>query len=399
MSNMDLERALEQFDTVEANLRRLEAVWHEINQLIPQGIAFFGGSLDPEQQRHRELLRAYHAIVVALPAIGDYRIENEPWDLNEIAQARLDANEVGDFEAKVYVEEKLDVPGREIGEYRAKLIQARRELVRDHLVRLIAEVDPLLTRLTVRVPSDREQIKDDDWDKLVETLSQIERLTGGMVPRKGRWKDMRRHLRIGQGVDLHDIARLDWPSVRAEIEANLYSELEPLPVEIADLATLVQAKPSGPVTTKLNWGAITDDEFERLLFNIVADASDYTNPQWLMRTNAPDRGRDVSVERVSSDTLSGTKNQRVIIQAKHWLSKSVAAPAVAEALAQVALWEPPRVHVLVIATSGRFTADAVAWIEKHNDAGKQPQIEMWPESHLELLLAQRPHLVAGFKLR
>jgi len=41
----------------------------------------------------------------------------------------------------------------------------------------------------------------------------------------------------------------------------------------------------------------------------------------------------------------------------------------------------------------------VAWIEKHNDAGKQPTIEMWPESHLELLLARRPHLVAEFKLR
>jgi len=35
---------------------------------------------------------------------------------------------------------------------------------------------------------------------------------------------------IGQGVDLHDIARVDWPSVRKEIEGNLYSELEPLPV-------------------------------------------------------------------------------------------------------------------------------------------------------------------------
>ena len=56
-------------------------------------------------------------------------------------------------------------------------------------------------------------------------------------------------------------------------------------------------------------------------------------------------------------------------------------------------------HALVIATSGRFTADAVAWIDKHNEAANQPTIEMWAESHLELLLAQRPHLAAEFKLR
>ena len=45
------------------------------------------------------------------------------------------------------------------------------------------------------------------------------------------------------------------------------------------------------------------------------------------------------------------------------------------------------------------TADAVALIEKHNNDGKRPQIEMWAESHLELLLARRPHLVSGFNLR
>jgi hypothetical protein len=33
-------------------------------------------------------------------------------------------------------------------------------------------------------------------------------------------------------------------------------------------------KPSGPVTTKLNWNAITAEEFERLLFNIVTSAAD-----------------------------------------------------------------------------------------------------------------------------
>jgi hypothetical protein len=396
---VNLEQALEQFDVVEANVHRLEKVWEEISQLIPEGGPSFTDGVGPEDQRYRELLRAYQKIIKALPPIGNCTIETVPWELNPIGQAPLDALEIGEFEAQLSVETSILAPGREIEEYRAALIQARRELVRDHLIRLIGVIDPLLQELVPVVPSDRQPIKDERWERLVDALRQVVRLTGSTMPGRARWRDLRRHMSIGQGVDLHDIARLDWPSVRKEIEANLYSELEPLPVTVANIADLVRAKPSGPVTTKLNWSAITDEEFERLLFNIVAEARDYANPQWLTHTNAPDRGRDISAERVSSDSLSGTRNQRVIIQAKHWLSKSIRPVDVSQALTQMALWEPPRVHVLVVATSGRFTSDAVAWVEKHNEASKQPVVEMWPETHLELLLAQRSHLTAEFKLR
>jgi hypothetical protein len=55
--------------------------------------------------------------------------------------------------------------------------------------------------------------------------------------------------------------------------------------------------------------------------------------------------------------------------------------------------------VLIIATSGRFTVDAVDWVETHNAGGTRPKIEMWPESHLEVLLARRPHIAAAFHLR
>lgn len=65
----------------------------------------------------------------------------------------------------------------------------------------------------------------------------------------------------------------------------------------------------------------------------------------------------------------------------------------------MALWQNPPVDVLVIATSGRFTSDAVAWIERHNETGVRPQIEMWPESRLERVLAARPALIAEAKLR
>lgn len=118
-----------------------------------------------------------------------------------------------------------------------------------------------------------------------------------------------------------------------------------------------------------------------------------------MRTNAPDRGRDLSVMRVTADPLSGVIRARVIIQCKHWLDRSVSASDVASLKEQLTLWEPPRVDVCVIATSGRFSSDAVALIERHNQSDRAMRIEMWPESHLERLLAARPHLIGEFRLR
>jgi hypothetical protein len=152
------------------------------------------------------------------------------------------------------------------------------------------------------------------------------------------------------------------------------------------------------VVTKLNWDKLSDDEFERLIYCLISDAPGYENPEWLTQTNAPDRGRDLSVIRVQEDLLSGTHRSRVIVQCKHWLSKSINLTDVAMVVAQMQLWEPP-VDDLIITTSGRFTSDAVAMIEKHNYAKKAPFIRMWPNSHLERLLAARPNLMAKFQLK
>lgn len=118
-----------------------------------------------------------------------------------------------------------------------------------------------------------------------------------------------------------------------------------------------------------------------------------------MKTNAPDRGRDLSVYRVIVDSLGGNTRHRVIIQCKHWLTKSIGPTEIATLKEQMKLWESPRVNVHVIATSGRFTSDAVALIERHNQSDSAMRIEMWPESHLERLLAARPGIIAQFHLR
>src|SRR5215475_504340 len=361
---MDLEQALEQFDAVEANLRRLEKVWEEMQQIIPSGYSFLGAS--PEALRYAELQRSWDLIASSIPAIDGYQITTTPEDVDAITRARLDADEAGDYVFQIRTEERVEEPTRQIAEYRSRFLRARRELVRGKLQELISQINGLVTALAKNVPYDREPVEHEYWVKLVRAFEQIERLAGSQIPQAGRWTDMRRHLAWAQGQDVHDIANMDWPSVRADIEANLYSELEPVPVSTEDLSTLVEAKPTGAVTTKLTWEAISPEEFERLLFNLISDAEDYVNPQWLMHTNASDRGRDLSVERIITDALSGTQRQRVVLQAKHWTTKSVRPIDVTETLTGISLWEPPVIQSLIIATSGRITPDAVALIEKHN---------------------------------
>jgi hypothetical protein len=158
-------------------------------------------------------------------------------------------------------------------------------------------------------------------------------------------------------------------------------------------------KLTGVATASLAWERLDDDGFERLLYDLLRDFPDHANVQWLMRVRAADRGRDLSLDRTIRDGTGSVRTERVIVQAKHWLRKSVGPGEIADTVAAVKLWQPPVVRGLIIATSGRFSADAVAWAEKHNDNGQAPYIELWPESRLETLLSQKPHLAAAHGLR
>ncbi len=394
---MDLEEALEQFDLTAANLSRLEEVWSELEGLIPTGIAFLDAG--PEGRRYRELTRAYSEIASALPAISGYRVEVTPMELNAIGHARLDAAELGEPWIEVSLEEDIYGPSKAIEEYRFRFERARRDLVRDHVSRLSSEVAQHLAELADAYPSDGIKIEDPRIASVRGAIRQVERLAGDQVPRTKAWSDLLRHLGFHEGQDIHAMATVDWPSVSADLARALYTELEPLPVATRDLDDVLRSKPQGSVSIDLQWADLSPDDFERVIFNLISAADDYENAQWLTPTNAPDRGRDLAAEHVRSDTLSGPSRERVIVQARHWLQKSVGLPQVRQLLDQMKLWEPPPVHTLVIATSGRFTTDAVSWIERHNNADDRPVIVMWPNSHLETLVARRPELSALFPRR
>ncbi len=396
MSDSPLNAALRHFEAAEANLVKAEKILSDIDAAVPQGIAF-GSDVNYEEN-----CRDFDVLIAALPKIDGWKPDIHVMELDQIAQARLDAQEVNEFECFVSVEHQIEEPSKLLREYRHRFNQKRRALIRDALIDLIDTIDGNLRALAVLLEGDTESnidIEHSQFDELKQNVAQINTLLGSSVVKPNRWGDLYRHMRFGLLGDLRDIIEHDWPSVKAGLRKTMYGENEPVPVEIADLGALVSAKPRGPVATKLKWSSLADEEFERLIFALISSETGYENPEWLMKTNAPDRGRDLSVYRVHNDALGGTLRQRVIIQCKHWQSKSVGPAEVATLKEQMMLWEPPRVDVHVIAASGRFTSDAVALVEKHNHSDSALRIEMWPESHLERLLANRPAVIAEFGLR
>lgn len=388
--------ALGKFELAEANLVRLEKAWEAILSLMPSGISFGGRSAE-----FVALERDIDQLVESLPAIDGWTLSIEVPDPDELAQNRLDAHEISEPAAIVDAEQVLWRPGEAIAEYRHRLITAKRKLVRKRARKLMESIDGRLTEMVKEAPRDNNSLVENaDWQGLTGEISELERLLGSTIKHDtgARWGDFRRHLSFAQGCDLHDIAEMDWPSVRKDFEAALYGDREPAEVGVNDLGDLVREHPTGAVSSALNWEALDARDFERLIFELISSTDGYENTKLLMKTNAPDRSRDVSTERVSDD-LSGVTRQRIIIQCKHWGDKSVSPKDVTEAKTAMRLWEPPPIDVLIVTTTGRFTVDAVTLIEKNNTDGERPRIDMWPESHLERLLAKRPDIVTSFNLR
>jgi len=396
MTESTLNAALRQFEAVEANLDKAVRLLDVLMAAIPQGIAFGTTS------EYDQALRDFNDLIAVLPKIDGWKPELDVMDLDQIGHARLEAQEFGDIEYTLSVEQRIQAPPRELGEYKHRFIKKRRALVRDAISALVDRSDQTVRRLAPLVESghtDGTKVESPDFVEFKREVAEIGMLLGSSIAKPPRWYDLGRHLGFGMYGDLRDVVRQDWPAVSAGLRKTAYADNEAIPVEVEDLGSLVGAKPQGTVATRLKWDALKEDDFERLIFALISSVPGYQNPEWLMHTNASDRGRDLSVYRVLEDALSGTVRLRTIIQCKHWLSKSVSVSDIATLREQMKLWEPPRIDVCVISTSGRFTADAVAWVEKHNQSDAAMRIEMWPESHLELLLAQRPGVIAQFGLR
>lgn len=393
-----LHHSLRQFELAEANLAKLELLWQKIEGELPDGPAFGA------PPGYDEWCIAFKRILPELPAVDGFRVEDRLYEFDEAGQMRLDALELGMIEAEVSVSRELAEQGRQLREYRIRFQTKRRELVRDRLLKRMGELDQVFARFDFRDLGTRGEAHAaiEAWKQLREAVDEIDTLLGSSS-RPAQWRTLQRQQRDVNVVqisgELMKAASLVWPSVRASLSDGLYGEFDPIPVAATDLGEVVSERPTGPVSIRLNWSALDDEDFERLMYLLICEAEGYENVQWLQKTDAPDRGRDLSAEQVHADSLGSARRLRTIVQCKHWLSRSVSRSDVGDARDAMELWQPPRVDILVIATSGRFTVDAVAMVENHNQADKALTIEMWPESHLETLLAARPHLIGQFNLR
>ena len=392
-----LTMALKHFETAEANLVKLERLWKEIKNFIPDGIAFRSDS------EYEEKSYLYKTILPHLPKIEGWRPSEVPMELNDIAESRFEANEIQEVSVLIRVDEAVYAPGTELQKYRILLNRKRRELTRNSMKDLVVLTDKDVSEIASQLLKGEKKgllvyVSNESRASLEEHIGQIATLLGSSSE-PNRWSDLLRHMSFAEPHDFNDIVNMDWPSIKKHLEQNLYDENEPIPSDVEDLSVLVSKKPQGSVPKGLRWKALSEEDFERLIFTLISDADGYENPQWLTATTAPDRGRDVSVNRIVKDSLGGVLRSRIIIQCKHWQSKSVSVAEVRTLQAQMKLWEPPRVDVHIIATTGRFTSDAVVLIERENQEDRALRVEMWPESHLEKLLASRPNLIADFKLR
>jgi hypothetical protein len=388
---------LQQLEATEANVERLLVLFTELCALVPEHISF------ARDVDYEDTLREFVDIQNALPSIDGWKPTSRPLDLDRIATTRKMEMEIDEPDILINLEQEMQEPGREISEYRFRLRKKRRELLRAVASERIASIDRVLDELRPILVKQGEElakpVAPERWHELVEAFSDLATLLGADARKVTGWSLLQRHLRFGQYVDLADILATDWPTVRPALERAHLGKNDPMPVEIGDISELAADKPSGPIPTHLNWHVLDESQFERLLFSLLVDDAAYQNPQWLTQTNAPDRGRDLSAFRVIRDGLAGNLSQRVIVQCKHWQKRSVSPIDVALLKEQIQHWQPPRVDILIIATSGHFTADAVDLIEKHNLGDHAMRIEMWPSSHLEMLLAARPAMIGEFGLR
>lgn len=312
--------ALKQFEAVEANLSKLERLWAEMSQHIPQGVLTFGYNEEYDNRR-----KSYIKILRTMPKIDEWRLDKEPLEYNWIGHQRFADMEYGDGDAENIIATNLAIyaPEGDLQEYRYRFNEKRRELVRNSVNDLIHKIDEILLCINEQLGLPRtdriESMKNDQWGDLSEYVRQIDTLLGSSIERPPRWSDLQRHLHFGAYGDFDDIVKHDWPSVKSGLLNRTHGPDDPLPVDIDDLSLLTGNVLKGPIPTKLRWENLTPDEFERLIYTLIStENSAYENPEWLMKTNAPDRGRDISAFRVFHDTLGGTTRFRTIVQCKHW---------------------------------------------------------------------------------
>jgi hypothetical protein len=173
MTESTMNAALRRFEAVEANLVKAERLLDAIEAAIPQGIVF-GSNAEYESNGHH-----FDGLYAALPKIKGWKPEIHLMELDEIAQNRLDAQEVGEVECVISVERSIEEPSKTLRQYRLRFDQMRRELVRDALRELIAGADDCIHVLSqLPEPAERNlDVSQERFEELKQNVAEINVLT------------------------------------------------------------------------------------------------------------------------------------------------------------------------------------------------------------------------------
>ena len=101
MNDSSLNAALRHFEAAEANLVKMERILGEIESAIPTGIAY---GADPAYESN---CRSFNALLESLPLIDKWKPAIALMELDEIAQSRFDAQEIGEIEAQMAAERQI----------------------------------------------------------------------------------------------------------------------------------------------------------------------------------------------------------------------------------------------------------------------------------------------------
>lgn len=394
---MELNDAIEEFNKVAANLALLKKKWHEIEELLSYPA---DGNWDQNGKEHYEIkCLEFSDLLEEIPKIRDLEIQNVLLDYNEVSQWARDVNELGEADVFISFHSEIYSQGLEISRYEHSFKQERRKLIRNQVFNCISTIDKILNSLEV-------DIEEKNWNNymdleliasLTDKVHQIDNLLGDSVQRPSRWSDIERHLSWGQIQDLNDILLLDWPSIKPELQSS-FQDCDPFHIDTKDIGDLVdKSHKVGKIGTSLNWASISYEDFERLCADLLESSPNWENVEWLTRTNASDRGRDITAFWVSQDSTRGTIRERTLIQCKHRPNKSVS-PKDIETFQNLSLIHG-NVDLYLIITSGKFSDQATQIAEKQNEGNSKPKVELWEHWKLEQLLASHPSLIKLYGLR
>lgn len=202
---------------------------------------------------------------------------------------------------------------------------------------------------------------------------------------------------MGQINDLNDIILLDWPSIKPALQ-SLFQDNDPFEIITKDIGILVDnANKTGEIGASLNWNAINFTQFERLCADLLESSPSFENVEWLTRTTASDRGRDVTAFWVHSDEMRGTIRERTLVQCKHKPNGSVSVNDIKN-LPNLSLTHG-NVDLFLIMTSGKFSDQVTQVVESWNNNNSKPKVGLWEQWRLEKSLNSYPEIVKAYRLR